>query len=206
MHATRVVKDLVIGERSPLDGFDEPQRVRKAKPIRTGVDAGLSELTRVAPDGETERIALAPEAAGTVVGQEQAATDQRGGPKAKAKPKSQVKRRTKPAVGAPVTPQTAVPPVPQLQPKTVPPPRGPKQAPAKKPLSCLDAAAKVLTESGQPMSCPELIAALAAKGYWTSPAGKTPAATLYAALVREIVTKQDQARFRKTGPGRFAHA
>jgi hypothetical protein len=47
---------------------------------------------------------------------------------------------------------------------------------------------------------------MAAQGYWTSPAGKTPAATLYAALVREIVTKQDHARFRKTGPGRFAHA
>ena len=80
--------------------------------------------------------------------------------------------------------------------------------PAAKPdrkLSALDAAAKVLGETGRAMTCPELIAAMAAKGYWTSPAGKTPAATLYAALVREIVTKRDHARFRKTGPGRFAH-
>jgi hypothetical protein len=62
----------------------------------------------------------------------------------------------------------------------------------------------VLREARQPLSCPELIAAMAAQGSWTSPAGKTPAATLYAAILREIRTKKDQARFRKTGPGRFA--
>ncbi len=51
-----------------------------------------------------------------------------------------------------------------------------------------------------------LIAAMAAHGYWTSPTGKTPAATLSAALQREIVVKKDRARFQKTGPGRFALA
>jgi HB1, ASXL, restriction endonuclease HTH domain len=70
-------------------------------------------------------------------------------------------------------------------------------------LSALDAAAKVLAETGQPMRCTELIAAMTAKGYWTSPAGKTPASTLYAALLRELRTKQDQARFRKTERGKF---
>jgi hypothetical protein len=34
------------------------------------------------------------------------------------------------------------------------------------------------------MRCTELIAAMAAKGYWTSPGGKTPASTLYSALLR----------------------
>ena len=53
------------------------------------------------------------------------------------------------------------------------------------------------------MNCPELIAAMAAKGYWSSPAGKTPAATLYAAITREIKTKADKARFQKAEPGRF---
>ena len=48
-----------------------------------------------------------------------------------------------------------------------------------KKLSALDAAAKVLAETGQPMSCKELIEAMAAKGYWSSPGGKTPASTLY---------------------------
>jgi len=73
-------------------------------------------------------------------------------------------------------------------------------------LSALDAAARLLGESGQPMTCAELIAAMAAKGYWTSPAGKTGAATLYAALLRESKTKQDQARFRKTERGKFGLA
>jgi len=74
---------------------------------------------------------------------------------------------------------------------------------ASKRLSALDAAAKVLAETGQPMRCTELIAAMTAKGYWTSPAGKTPASTLYAALLRELGTKKDQARFRKTARGKF---
>jgi hypothetical protein len=49
---------------------------------------------------------------------------------------------------------------------------------AKKP-SALDAALRVLEDAGQPMTCPEMIEAMATKGYWTSPGGKTPAATLY---------------------------
>jgi hypothetical protein len=78
-------------------------------------------------------------------------------------------------------------------------------APAKpaKQMSALDAAAKVLTETGRPMSCPELIAAMAAKGYWSSPKGKTPAATLYAAMTREATTKGAASRFRKVGRGQF---
>jgi hypothetical protein len=71
-------------------------------------------------------------------------------------------------------------------------------------LSAVAAAAKVLAETGQPMTCPELIQAMAAKGYWSSPAGKTPAATLYSALLREINTKADAARFRKVQRGKFA--
>ena len=89
------------------------------------------------------------------------------------------------------------------------PPAAPEQpapAPAQSPnkMSALDAAAKVLAEAGQPLSCPELIAAMAAKGYWSSPKGKTPAATLYAALTRAATTKGAAARFRKVGRGQFA--
>ena len=71
--------------------------------------------------------------------------------------------------------------------------------------SALDAAARVLRESGQPMSCPELIEQMAAKGYWTSPKGKTPSSTLYAAIAREVKLKGAASRFIKTGPGRFAY-
>ena len=73
-----------------------------------------------------------------------------------------------------------------------------------KKLSALAAAAKVLGETGQPMTTRELIESMAAKAYWTSPGGKTPASTLYAALTREIVSKGTDARFQKTGRGKFA--
>ncbi len=73
-----------------------------------------------------------------------------------------------------------------------------------KKLSALDAAAKVLQEAGGPLNCTQLIETIAAKGYWSSPAGKTPAATLYAAIVREIKTKGAGARFTKTQRGLFA--
>jgi HB1, ASXL, restriction endonuclease HTH domain len=87
-------------------------------------------------------------------------------------------------------------------------PKRQRKAPAEpqeKKLSALDAAAKVLAETRTPMNCQELIGAMAGKGYWTSPGGKTPAATLYSAMLREIATKGDQARFTKTGRGHFAY-
>lgn len=71
-------------------------------------------------------------------------------------------------------------------------------------LSAIDAAAKVLTEAGKSMNTKEMIAAMADKSYWTSPGGKTPAATLYSAILREIGTKGAEARFQKTERGNFA--
>ena len=71
-------------------------------------------------------------------------------------------------------------------------------------LSALDAAAKVLADAGKAMTCAELIATMAEKGLWTSPGGKTPANTLYAAIMREVNTKGKEARFKKTEPGKFA--
>ena len=87
--------------------------------------------------------------------------------------------------------------------------KGPgKRAPKKeeKKLSALDAAVRVLAETKQALSCSELITAMATQGYWTSPGGKTPQATLASALQREIVIKKEQSRFQKTAPGRYALA
>ena len=64
--------------------------------------------------------------------------------------------------------------------KPAQPPASSAAAPHK--YSALDAAALVLCENGKPMSCPELIEQMAAKGYWSSPKGKTPASTLYTAV------------------------
>ena len=75
-----------------------------------------------------------------------------------------------------------------------------------KKMSAIDAAAKLLASSGEPMNCKALIEAMAKKGLWTSPGGKTPHATLYSALTREIATKGKEARFKKTERGHFAAA
>ena len=46
-------------------------------------------------------------------------------------------------------------------------------------------------------------AAMAEQGLWSSPAGKTPHATLYAAMLREITAKGKEARFTKVDRGLF---
>jgi hypothetical protein len=49
-----------------------------------------------------------------------------------------------------------------------------------------------------------MVETMAAKGYWASPGGKTPEATLYSAILREMSTKGADARFQKTERGKFA--
>jgi hypothetical protein len=71
-------------------------------------------------------------------------------------------------------------------------------------LSALDAAAHVLGKSRQPMRAQDLITAMAEQGLWQSPRGKTPHATLYAAMLREIAEKGKDARFQKVDRGMFA--
>lgn len=73
-----------------------------------------------------------------------------------------------------------------------------------KKLSALDAAAQVLAASKEPLNAKQMIDAMAAKGLWSSPGGKTPHATLYSAILREIGTKGKEARFKKTDRGHFA--
>jgi hypothetical protein len=87
--------------------------------------------------------------------------------------------------------------------KATPAPKATK-APKPKKVSALDAAARVLQEEGKPMGCKEMVEAMAKKGYWESPGGKTPHATLYSAILRELGEKGKEARFRKTERGKFA--
>jgi hypothetical protein len=76
--------------------------------------------------------------------------------------------------------------------------------PLDKRLSALDAAAKVLAESKEPLSCKQMIEAMMAKGYWKpAHAGKTPANTLHAAIGTEIKKKGTASRFEKVGRGQF---
>ena len=70
-------------------------------------------------------------------------------------------------------------------------------------LSQLDAAAKVLGEATEPLTTKEMVEAMTTKGYWTSPGGKTPHATLYSAILRELQSKGETGRFIKTDRGHF---
>jgi len=81
-----------------------------------------------------------------------------------------------------------------------------KKEKAEKPkrVSGLDAAAKVLEETGQPMNAKEMVEAALAKNLWKSPGGKTPHATVYSAIIREIAAKGSESRFRKADRGKFA--
>jgi len=79
------------------------------------------------------------------------------------------------------------------------------EEPKTRKTSGLDAAVKVLTEAGEPLGCKDMVERMLAQGLWKT-GGKTPSATIYAAILREINTKGDASRFRKTDRGRFALA
>ena len=78
-----------------------------------------------------------------------------------------------------------------------------KDAPKTRKPGGLDAAVQVLTEAGEPLRCKDMVERMLAQGLWQTN-GKTPAATIYAAILREITTKGDASRFRKTDRGSFA--
>ncbi|MGB7323232.1 MAG: winged helix-turn-helix domain-containing protein [Rubripirellula sp.] len=76
---------------------------------------------------------------------------------------------------------------------------------ADKKMSQIDAALAVLKKARKPLSCKEMVEAMGKAKLWTSPGGKTPDATLYAAILRDIKKGAD-ARFKKAAPGRFTNA
>jgi hypothetical protein len=221
MSETRAVKDLAIGELIQVDGFDGDVTVRSARRITKGLEAGKLQVALLTTSGEKEVMAFNPEDLVQVVGTsaEGAAKAKAGGPGA-SKGKGKAKGKTKGKPQAP-TETRANTPASQSQAVETPASAGTAESQAQRPkkgrapkkaeggtkkLSALDAAAQVLAESGQALNCQELIQAMADKGLWVSPSGKTPSATLYAAILRELQTKGDQARFRKTERGKFAAA
>jgi hypothetical protein len=81
--------------------------------------------------------------------------------------------------------------------------QGAPQAKEKR-VGLVDAAILVLHEAGnKPMNVKEIVEAVLAKGIWKSN-GKTPAATLYSCILREIQKKGAEARFKKVDRGLFA--
>ena len=81
-----------------------------------------------------------------------------------------------------------------------------KKAPAQKAKtprkpSGLDLAAKVLQEAKEPLNAKTIAERAIAAGWETN--GKTPHASIYAAIIREIQNKGDASRFEKVDRGRF---
>ena len=93
--------------------------------------------------------------------------------------------------------------------KAKPVAKAPAKSKAAKPqkakgMSGLDAAARVLVEAKKPLNAQAIVETMASKGYWESPGGKTPHATIYAAIIREISEKGKDSRFKKVERGQFA--
>jgi hypothetical protein len=78
-----------------------------------------------------------------------------------------------------------------------------KKPKGEKKLSGLDAAAKVLEDTGKTMNAKEIVEVAVSKGYWQSPDGKTPHATIYSSIIREIAAKGKDSRFSKAERGKF---
>lgn len=74
--------------------------------------------------------------------------------------------------------------------------------PTSKPMSGMDAAVQVLAQAGRPMQCGEMVKIMVDSGTWKT-SGKTPASTIYAAIVREIADKGPSSRFIKVARGQF---
>ncbi len=68
--------------------------------------------------------------------------------------------------------------------------------------SLLNLAAKVLAESSEPLNCRQMVERVLATGQWTT-SGKTPAATLSSAILREVTTRGSASRFVKVERGKF---
>jgi hypothetical protein len=69
-------------------------------------------------------------------------------------------------------------------------------------MSQIQAAIAVLKKARKPMNCKEMVEAMESQKLWSSPGGKTPHATLYASILRDIGQGAD-ARFKKIDRGQF---
>jgi hypothetical protein len=219
MSEQRTVKDLAIGDVIQVEGFDDHLTVRSAKKIKKGLDAGKLQVRLVTPDGETEVMGFDPEERVKVVGKDAAGgkgqsngksgRDGKSKGKTKGKAKGKAERRAQTAAApepeSPASEAAAPQPAPAKA-ETPKKSRRQQSAEGAKKLSALDAAAQVLAKARTAMNCQELVQAMAEQGLWTSPGGKTPAATLYSAILRELQTKGNDARFKKSERGKFEAA
>ena len=79
-----------------------------------------------------------------------------------------------------------------------------KGKPARK-TSLLDHAVEILKKAKEPMTCKEITEQVMKSTDWTTN-GKTPHATLYSAVIREIAEKKAESRFKKMDRGMFSYS
>ena len=116
------------------------------------------------------------------------------------------KKATKPATKAASTKKaTRGQRAPQMPKPAAPAPPDSPASPASKDkrTGVLEAAVRVLKAAKKPMRCRQIVEVALTKNYWKT-TGKTPAATLSSAMLREIQTKGKDSRFRKVERGLFA--
>jgi len=80
--------------------------------------------------------------------------------------------------------------------------QGAPQAKEKR-VGLVDAAIQVMKAAGKPMNCKDIVKVILEKKLWET-TGKTPDATLYSSILRDIQKKGSEARFKKVERGQFA--
>jgi hypothetical protein len=188
---TCAVKDLSVGDQIAIKDFDGGPRVVRGG---TKISADTMELKLEDDEGHIEVADFKLNEEVTVV-----AKKVKGSKAAKGKTK-----KTSSATPASANKSKAAPKA-AAKARRAEPMKAARDGVAKK-MSAIDAAAKVLGEASEAMNCQEMIKAMGEKGYWISPGGKTPHATLYSAILREITAKGKDARFKKAERGKFALA
>ena len=184
---------------------DQPAPAAEAASATGDTDQHATTTAPIVPETLTTNVPVQPESEATTAPAEPATT----APAAidLQAPNSEPTASEPTAAAPEVLVEQTAPSTPDVTAATAAKPKRQRKAtaePKEKKVSALDAAAKVLAEEGRPMTCKEMIAAMTTKKYWTSPGGKTPEATLYSAILREIGTKGTDARFTKSERGKFA--
>jgi hypothetical protein len=171
------VQDVRITSQNPHGGWDGVNVATK-RPVRIKSPQRLRGLAAARPAKRQKVTSLAQYEAQGKQDHQGAATTAPGGAGAKTadQPAQDAKPARKRATGEPGATS-----------------RGP---------SGLAAAAAVLAEAGEPLNTKTMVERMLAKGLWKT-GGKTPAATIYAAILRECATKGADARFRKVERGKF---
>ena len=149
------VTDLSIGDVILAPGFEGPRTIRRAAKVNKGPQKGKFELHLADANGQVDIADFAPEENVQVVGHDDG--------KKKGEPTAKVSKGKKPAKGAGKKPAAEKP---DATPKPDAKPKAAKKAKSKTPaadkkLSAINAAAKLLAETGEAMNTQEMIKVMA---------------------------------------------